>query len=327
MTADGTYVPLVYHQLGGDRVVVASGGSLDVESGGEIDVESGGSLKIAGTALTTTAAELNKLAGVTAGTVTASKAVVVGANKNIDTLVIADSGLYLGSGAGTAVTATAAELNKLASVTAGTITASKGVVVGSSKEVNEWTVTNGVLTETQTVSTAALGTVRGVYGKVTASHAAIASGLVTGVRGEITLSGTNSAGGAYFYGTQGKLIVTGTMNHADSRLCGLMAQLDISSCTLTTGQLSALWVDAGGTATGAGGGQFNLIRVQNTTAATPNAQIFMYGKASFGFDLYANGGGWCSSGGTPGACTGATGWIKIQVEGATRYIPLADSAS
>lgn len=63
--------------------------------------------------ITATAGEINKLAGVTAGTASASKAVVLGANKNIDTLVIAASGLKIGSGAGTAVTATAAELNKL----------------------------------------------------------------------------------------------------------------------------------------------------------------------------------------------------------------------
>ncbi|MFA5452904.1 MAG: hypothetical protein WC248_04985 [Candidatus Methanomethylophilaceae archaeon] len=60
--ADGTYTTGFYIQQGGDRAVVASGGSLDVESGGEIDIESGGSLKIAGTAITSTAAELNKLA-------------------------------------------------------------------------------------------------------------------------------------------------------------------------------------------------------------------------------------------------------------------------
>jgi hypothetical protein len=63
--------------------------------------------------VTATADELNNLDGPVAGTVTASKALVVGANKNLDTLAIADGGLRLGSGAGTAVTSTAAELNLL----------------------------------------------------------------------------------------------------------------------------------------------------------------------------------------------------------------------
>lgn len=64
--ADESYGPKVYMEQEGDRQVVASGGSMDVESGGEIDVESGGSLKLAGTAVTSTAAELNALDGITA---------------------------------------------------------------------------------------------------------------------------------------------------------------------------------------------------------------------------------------------------------------------
>jgi len=48
-----TYQPLTYREQGGDKFVVASGG--------EIDVESGGSLKIAGTAVTATAAQLNRV--------------------------------------------------------------------------------------------------------------------------------------------------------------------------------------------------------------------------------------------------------------------------
>jgi hypothetical protein len=57
--ADNTYQPKVYREQGGDRQVIASGGSLDVESGGEIDIESGGSLKLAGVAVIAGAAELN----------------------------------------------------------------------------------------------------------------------------------------------------------------------------------------------------------------------------------------------------------------------------
>ena len=55
--------------------------------------------------------DINLLEGSIAGTAVASKALTLGANKNVDTLVIADGGLYLGSAAGTSVSATAAELN------------------------------------------------------------------------------------------------------------------------------------------------------------------------------------------------------------------------
>ena len=57
-----------YTEQGGERTVI--GGSLDVISGAEVDIESGGALKIAGTAVSASAAELNKLDG--AGAVIAS---------------------------------------------------------------------------------------------------------------------------------------------------------------------------------------------------------------------------------------------------------------
>ncbi len=68
-----------------------------------------------GVEMTATAAQLNAGFSISqpAGTVEASKAVVVGANKEIDTIAIADGGLKLGSGAGTAVTSLARELNEL----------------------------------------------------------------------------------------------------------------------------------------------------------------------------------------------------------------------
>jgi hypothetical protein len=62
--------------------------------------------------ITASAVEINKLAGVTAGTATAGKAVVLGVNKELDQVHTA--ALYLGSGAGTQITATATEINKLA---------------------------------------------------------------------------------------------------------------------------------------------------------------------------------------------------------------------
>jgi hypothetical protein len=274
--ADVTYLTKVYHEIGGDRQVVASGGSLDVESGGEIDVESGGSLRIAGTALTGTAAELNKLAGVTAGAISASKAVVVGA----------------------------------------------------ANQVNEWTVTAGVLTQTKTVSSAALGTVRGVYGAVTGSNAAISGGNIVGVRGEVNLTGVISAGGAYLYGAQGKLLVTGEMNHADSRLCGVLAQLDISAGAYTAGQLSALWVDAGATSVaGALGGQFNMVRITNTTVSVPNAVILAYSEGSYLFDLGGPGGNadWFDAGtGVTGTCVGH---LKVNLNGVPGWLRVYNSAS
>jgi hypothetical protein len=112
-----------YTEQGGARTVI--GGSLDVVSGGEIDIESGGALKLAGAAIAATAAEVNKLAGVSAGTAVASKAAVLGANKNLDEIHTA--ALYLGAAAGTQITKTAAEINALAAGVAAGYKAARGV--------------------------------------------------------------------------------------------------------------------------------------------------------------------------------------------------------
>lgn len=233
---------------------------------------------------------------------------------------------------GTAV-ASAAELNALDGVTAGTVTASKAVVVGASSEVDTWNVTAGVLTQTKTVTGTALGTVRGVHGQVTAETAAIASGNVVGARGLCTLSGTITAGGAYLYGAQGKLVITGTMNHADARLCGLLAQIDTTGATLTAGQLSALWVDHGAGVTGAGGGQFNMIRITNTVVGSkPNAIIYAHSNATNVLDLSAPGGtmDWLVAAGTSANSAGksdgcaAQKVLVISVGGTAYYIPAFD---
>jgi hypothetical protein len=64
--ADATYQPKVYRKIGGEEQVIADGGKQTVESGGIVDFESGSYLKIAGVAVTPSAAELNALAGATA---------------------------------------------------------------------------------------------------------------------------------------------------------------------------------------------------------------------------------------------------------------------
>lgn len=87
-------------------------GDVTVETGNTLEIEDDGGLSINSTAVTSTAAELNVLDGVVAGTVSASKAVVVDSNLHQDEL--RTTTLSLGtSGSVTAVTAVATELNKL----------------------------------------------------------------------------------------------------------------------------------------------------------------------------------------------------------------------
>lgn len=59
---------------------------LDIQPDAEVDIKAANKFKIAGVAVAATAAELNTVAGVTAGTVTASKVLVVDASKDLATL-------------------------------------------------------------------------------------------------------------------------------------------------------------------------------------------------------------------------------------------------
>ena len=93
-----------YFPFSGNTFKIQSGGTQTVASGGIFDVASGGYFKIAGTTVsssaaelniltgvTATATELNKNAGVTAGSIRASKTLVAGATRNLNSLTIDDS--------------------------------------------------------------------------------------------------------------------------------------------------------------------------------------------------------------------------------------------
>ena len=126
-----------YGEQGGENTVI--GGTLTVVSGGKINIESGGVLEVDGSEFSTT--ELAALEGVTAGTVSASKAIIVGANKNVDVLAVSD--LKLGAGAGTSVTATAAQLNA-AGANTGTIKAGSYTVVTADDDAGTKSIATGL---------------------------------------------------------------------------------------------------------------------------------------------------------------------------------------
>ncbi len=138
---------------------------LAVESGGTIEVKTGGALIVAGVTIdadtlamdgvTASADELNLNDGAIAGTSVASKTLALGANKETDVLALPVSGLKIGAGAGTAVSATAAELNTVAGVVAGAASASKAVVLDASRRVS------GVLTPSTARTATATGATTG----------------------------------------------------------------------------------------------------------------------------------------------------------------------
>ncbi len=111
------------------------------ELGGTVNFLSTGVVQVDGSTVTPADAlvgvtassdELNLNDGAVAGTSVASKTLALGADKETDVLALPVSGLKIGAGAGTAVTATAAELNAATGVTLGTVIASKNVTVDAS---------------------------------------------------------------------------------------------------------------------------------------------------------------------------------------------------
>ena len=88
----------------------------------------------------TTAAELGYLHGASLGVAVANAVLALGANKNVDTLAIQT--LKLGAGAGTPITATAAEINVLAGILA--TVAELNLVHGLTASTSELNILHGV---------------------------------------------------------------------------------------------------------------------------------------------------------------------------------------
>ena len=124
----GTDNQIIFEVSGGDNVIFKASGEIEASSldiSGDVDIDGSletDALSIAGTTVTSTAAELNILDGVTS---TASELNILdGVTSTASELNILDG-----------VTSTTAELNLLDGSTAGTVVASKAVVVDSNKDI------------------------------------------------------------------------------------------------------------------------------------------------------------------------------------------------
>lgn len=190
--------------------------SFKATNGGDGILETD-TLIVDGTTISST--EIAFLDGVTAGTVTASKAVVVDANKHIDTIVIADGGLKLGATTGTAVTSTADELNLVDGSIAGTAVASKAAVLGANKNLDTLVIADSGLFLGAGAGTAVTRTAaqinlltqgvaagykvaRGTVTPTSASHT-VATGLATVVAVAVTFKGAQTLTHMFNYGDVG----------------------------------------------------------------------------------------------------------------------------
>ncbi len=170
-----------------------------------------------------------------------------------------------------------------------------------------------------TVSSATPGTVRAITGNLVETATTMTSGNIVGVRGAVNMVG---ASGGYAYGVEGKVIPTGTLS-GSVWVAPVFGQLDISAATINAAQLAPVWADYGtssGTLTDVTG--LRMFAGTNTTAATLNSMIYLYGKASNLFELSLNGSTYISSGGS-GTLSGTIQKIAITIGGVQYYIPCA----
>jgi hypothetical protein len=232
-------------------------------------------LKLAGNLVTSSAAEINTLDGVTPGTVSAGKALVVDSNKDLSSVrnldvdgglnIISHDGSTVGLElAGTLVTASASEINKLTGVTPGTVTAGKALIVDSSRDLasirnltssgsidisNYNGTTTGLKLEGTliTSSAAEINTLNGVSaGTVTASKALVVDSNkdLSSLR-NLTLTGTLSG-----VTTLTATTVAGTLSTA--------AQPNVTSVGSLTG-LTTAGLTLGSTAITATGSEINTL--------------------------------------------------------------------
>ena len=216
-----------------------------------------GGLILGGTTITSTGIEINKLTGVAAGVASASKAVVLGTNRNIDTLVIAASGLKIGTGTGTAVTSTAAELNTLAGVSAGLASASKAVVLGTNRNLDTLTIADGGLK---------LGSGAGTSVTVSANEINSLSEQIASYSATVTPdTGSNAAQFAFKNAAGTAISSMRTMMAYISTSAGEPTSAVTSIAALTNGQLVNLATGSVSMATTTAGG---FLGVTTTAEAT-----------------------------------------------------------
>ena len=119
-----------------DLITLAADGDITIKDGAyDFDIaahDGSNGLKLGGVLVTSTAAELNLVDGITAGTVAASKAVIVDSNKDISGFrnVTATGYFEIGS-----AQLTEAEMEQIDGITAGTAAASKAVVLDAQKDI------------------------------------------------------------------------------------------------------------------------------------------------------------------------------------------------
>jgi len=205
-------------------------------------------------------------------------------------------------------------------VTAITITGAT-TAISADSPIATTSASTGAVSVTATQTSATPGTIRGIYSKET-THSSMTSGNVVGVRGEVTVGGTVSTG-VYLYGTQGKLIGgSNTITAGNGMVCGIYGQLDVSGTTIASGWVSAIHADIYGA--NSGSIDINLISATHAGGGVINALLSLFGKSDYVFDISSN---THDNVATTGTVTTDDGYIKVLIDGSTRYIGLGSAVA
>ena len=118
----------------------------------------------------------------------------------------------------------------------------------------------------------------------------------------------------------GSTWIIGTMDDPDDPT---KVTISASGSTFTSGHIAAVIADIQAVPTSS---NIDLFYGESATGNPINSFLKGFGKATYVFDLASNTHTQMSTTGTAGTTT-AKGWLKVLVEGVTRYIPLSDSAT
>ena len=198
-------------------------------------------LELAGTLITSTAAELNLVDGSSAGTIVPSKAVIYDAQKGITAVSLTGSHLKLG---GVTVTSTAAELNLVDGSGAGSAVASKAVIYDAQKGIVAQSVTGSVLSASFNLLTANLTASQGLLVNTDNKAATFGAGSDLGIYHD----GSNSK----IENTTGHLIINNNATDKHIRLQLGEDNADTAVQVRNNSNSSVWGVDALGQVSGSG---------------------------------------------------------------------------
>ena len=198
---------------------------------------------------------------------------------------------------------------------------------------------SGTLTYTNTLTAASYAPSTHqdeMYSKVTltpTTTVTAANGL-NAFRGEINLTAGKTLGdgtASYVTGVYGRVnFNTATINIASGDLAAVYGKFDMgSTSTLTSGHIAPLQANIVNPPAGAAAAGVSLIYAESASGTAIGSILNAFSAASYAFDLSEVGGAstWSSTSGTCTTPGSAHGWIKINLNGSTRYIVLSAAVS